>query len=114
MDRHCNRLDADLVKFEEEQSVGDCRITTLPGLQPSSRSLKEGADIRERLSKRVERDRKDLKGDKKCNSKIQKYTHDILTLFFFIVIKSTFLTRSCLTIKLNITLFIREKNSKRC
>lgn len=65
VDRHCNRLDADLVKFEEDQTVGDSRITTLPGLQPSARSLKEGADVRERATKRLERERKDVKGEKK-------------------------------------------------
>lgn len=65
VDRHCNRLDADLVKFEEDQTVGDSRITTLPGLQPSARSLKEGADVRERATKRLERERKDPKGEKK-------------------------------------------------
>ncbi|CAO3622588.1 unnamed protein product [Mucor fragilis] len=65
VDRHCNRLDADLVKFEEDQIVGDSRITTLPGLQPSARSLKDGADVRERATKRLERERKDPKGEKK-------------------------------------------------
>ncbi|KAL0141834.1 hypothetical protein V8B55DRAFT_1446190 [Mucor lusitanicus] len=69
VDRHCNRLDADLVKFEEDQTVGDSRITTLPGLQPSARSLKEGADVRERATKRLERERKDPKGEKKIVKK---------------------------------------------
>lgn len=63
VDRHCNRLDADLVKFEEDQTIGDSRITTLPGLQPSARSLKEGTDVRERVAKRLER--KEVKGDRK-------------------------------------------------
>jgi len=45
--------------------VGDSRITTLPGLQPSARSLKVGADVRERATKRLERERKDPKGEKK-------------------------------------------------
>lgn len=45
--------------------MGDSRITTLPGLQPSARSLKEGADVRERATKRLERERKDPKGEKK-------------------------------------------------
>ncbi|OBZ85940.1 Inhibitor of growth protein 4 [Choanephora cucurbitarum] len=66
VDRHCNRLDADLVKFEEDQIVGDSRITTLPGLQPSARSLKEGVDVRDRATKRLlDRERKELKGEKK-------------------------------------------------
>ncbi|KAI9473953.1 MAG: hypothetical protein EXX96DRAFT_487770 [Benjaminiella poitrasii] len=69
VDRHCNRLDADLVKFEEDQIIGKNRITALPGLQPSARSLKEGADIRERLTKRLERERKDVKGEKKKKAK---------------------------------------------
>ncbi|CAO3622592.1 unnamed protein product [Mucor fragilis] len=69
VDRHCNRLDADLVKFEEDQIVGDSRITTLPGLQPSARSLKDGADVRERATKRLERERKDPKGEKKIVKK---------------------------------------------
>ncbi|KAI7907640.1 uncharacterized protein BX663DRAFT_491540 [Cokeromyces recurvatus] len=69
VDRHCNRLDADLVKFEEDQIIGKNRITTLPGLQPSARSLKEGTDIRERLTKRLERERKEMKGDKKMIKK---------------------------------------------
>lgn len=45
--------------------MGDSRITTLPGLQPSARSLKDGADVRERATKRLERERKDPKGEKK-------------------------------------------------
>ncbi|KAI8389278.1 hypothetical protein BD560DRAFT_320371 [Blakeslea trispora] len=75
VDRHCNRLDADLVKFEEDQMVGDSRITTLPGLQPSARSLKEGVDVRDRATKRLlDRERKELKGEKKSefNSKSSK------------------------------------------
>ncbi|KAI8992529.1 hypothetical protein BDB01DRAFT_778745 [Pilobolus umbonatus] len=71
VDRHCNRLDADLVKFEEDQTVGDSRITTLPGLQPSARSLKEGADVRERTNKRMEREREKLKGDKRKRQKVK-------------------------------------------
>ncbi|KAI8076578.1 uncharacterized protein B0P05DRAFT_544987 [Gilbertella persicaria] len=70
VDRHCNRLDADLVKFEEDQTVGDSRITTLPGLQPSARSLKEGVDVRDRATKRLlDRERKELKGEKKIVKK---------------------------------------------
>lgn len=69
VDRHCNRLDADLVKFEEDQTVGESRITTLPGLQPSARSLKEGADVRERATKRLERERKEVKGERKITKK---------------------------------------------
>ncbi|KAG1183480.1 hypothetical protein G6F36_008414 [Rhizopus arrhizus] len=67
VDRHCNRLDADLVKFEEEQPLGDTRITMLPGLGPSARNLKEGTDIRERATKRTER--KELKGEKRIKKR---------------------------------------------
>jgi hypothetical protein len=56
-----------LVKFEEDQTIGDSRITTLPGLQPSARSLKDGADVRERVAKRLER--KEVKGDRKSKQK---------------------------------------------
>ncbi|KAG2203477.1 uncharacterized protein EV154DRAFT_511682 [Mucor mucedo] len=70
VDRHCNRLDADLVKFEEDQTIGDSRITTLPGLQPSARSLKDGADVRERVTKRLER--KEVKGERKTVNKKRK------------------------------------------
>jgi hypothetical protein len=81
VDRHCNRLDADLVKFEEDQSVGDSRITTLPGLQPSARNLKHGADIRERTTKRLlAREQKEVKGDRKSKR---------LCVFFFIEIKKS-------------------------
>ncbi|KAI8098361.1 uncharacterized protein B0P05DRAFT_501925 [Gilbertella persicaria] len=41
VDRHCNRLDADLVKFEESHPIGAIRIASLPGLTPSSRSLRD-------------------------------------------------------------------------
>ena len=58
-------MDADLVKFEEDQIVGESRITALPGLQPSARSLKEGSDVRERATKRLERERKEIKGERK-------------------------------------------------
>lgn len=56
-----------MVKFEEDQTIGDSRITTLPGLQPSARSLKDGADVRERVAKRLER--KEVKGDRKSKQK---------------------------------------------
>ncbi|KAL4213194.1 hypothetical protein AB4K20DRAFT_1885376 [Rhizopus microsporus] len=69
VERHCNRLDSNLVKFEEEQTLGDARITTLPGLEPSSRYLKEGTDIREKTAKRLERERKEVKGEKRIVKK---------------------------------------------
>ncbi|KAG0168129.1 Inhibitor of growth protein 5 [Apophysomyces sp. BC1034] len=65
VDRHCNRLDADLVKLEDEQPLGDSRITTQPGLEPSAKSLKECADLREKTNKQLERERKDAKNDKR-------------------------------------------------
>lgn len=64
IDRHCNRLDADLVKVEEEQALGSIRITNLPGQCPSARNLKSGSTIRE--PKRTE-----IKVEKK--SKVQRY-----------------------------------------
>ncbi|KAG1051786.1 hypothetical protein G6F46_004426 [Rhizopus delemar] len=39
VERHCNRLDADLVKFEETNTTGNIHIVSLPGLTPSSKSL---------------------------------------------------------------------------
>ncbi|KAI9471862.1 MAG: hypothetical protein EXX96DRAFT_339115 [Benjaminiella poitrasii] len=55
VNRHCNRLDADLVKFEEVQPIGSQRIVTLPGLAPSSRSLREYSklSIKEKNIKKV-------------------------------------------------------------
>jgi inhibitor of growth protein 5/inhibitor of growth protein 4 len=75
-----------LVKFEEDQTVGDSRITTLPGLQPSARSLKEGADVRDRTAKRLERERKDVKGEKK--SKHALFCYFALFTHFFTLVKS--------------------------
>ncbi|KAI8369238.1 uncharacterized protein BYT42DRAFT_101548 [Radiomyces spectabilis] len=69
VDRHCNRLDADLVKLEEEQTIGDYRITAQPGLEPSARSLREGADMRDRNNKRLERERKDAKIEKRVKKR---------------------------------------------
>ncbi|KAI9491653.1 hypothetical protein BDB00DRAFT_874037 [Zychaea mexicana] len=63
VERHCNRLDADLVKFEEDSPLGGRdRITAQPGLAPSARSL-----LREVARDKVSRgyDRKDGKGDKR-------------------------------------------------
>jgi inhibitor of growth protein 5/inhibitor of growth protein 4 len=76
-------LDADLVKFEEDQTVGESRITTLPGLQPSARSLKEGADVRERATKRLERERKEVKGERKSKSTKKKKSVQLLTHRYF-------------------------------
>ncbi|KAK4518897.1 Bud site selection protein 6 [Mucor velutinosus] len=55
VDRHCNRLDADLVKFEETQPIGTLRIASLPGLTPSSRSLREYSKLssKEKISKKI-------------------------------------------------------------
>ncbi|CAO3615179.1 unnamed protein product [Cunninghamella echinulata] len=69
VDRHCNRLDADLVKLEEEHPIGNLRITTYPGLEPSSRNLREGIELREKSSKRLERERKELKVEKKVKKR---------------------------------------------
>ncbi|KAI9250250.1 hypothetical protein BDA99DRAFT_523263 [Phascolomyces articulosus] len=71
VERHCNRLDADLVKFEEETPLGRDRITAQPGLAPSARSLlKEVA--RDKISRGYERDRKDGKGDKRESGSAKK------------------------------------------
>ena len=53
--RHCNRLDADLVKFEEIHPIGALRIASLPGLTPSSRSLREYSKLssKEKISKKI-------------------------------------------------------------
>lgn len=65
VDRHCNRLDANLVKLEEEHPVGKLRITSYPGLEPSSRNLR--MKLNEKSMKRL--DRKDMKvGEKKGKS----------------------------------------------
>ncbi|ORZ09292.1 hypothetical protein BCR42DRAFT_424125 [Absidia repens] len=69
VDRHCNRLDADLVKLEEDHPVGTIRITSYPGLGPSSRNLREGMEFREKSTKRMERERKELKGEKKTKKR---------------------------------------------
>lgn len=55
VDRHCNRLDADLVKFEEIHPIGTLRIASLPGLTPSSRSLREYSKLssKEKISKKI-------------------------------------------------------------
>lgn len=87
VDRHCNRLDADLVKLEEEHPIGNLRITTYPGLEPSSRNLREGIELREKSSKRLERERKELKVEKKGKCiyiKIYKYIprQSILTFIY--------------------------------
>ncbi|KAI8367983.1 hypothetical protein EDC96DRAFT_505961 [Choanephora cucurbitarum] len=55
VDRHCNRLDADLVKFEENHPIGSIRIASLPGLIPSSRSLREYSrmSLGEKITKKM-------------------------------------------------------------
>ncbi|KAL0087746.1 hypothetical protein J3Q64DRAFT_1638102 [Phycomyces blakesleeanus] len=64
-EKNCNRLDADLVKFEDEQVLGMSRVTSQPGLAPSARSLKESADLRDKANKRSDRERKDGKSEKR-------------------------------------------------
>ncbi|KAI9323103.1 hypothetical protein BX666DRAFT_2126664 [Dichotomocladium elegans] len=66
VERHCNRLDADLVKFEEESPLGHERITSQPGLAPSARSLlREVAREKASASRGCDRDRKDGKMEKR-------------------------------------------------
>ncbi|KAI8146247.1 hypothetical protein BJV82DRAFT_410186 [Fennellomyces sp. T-0311] len=64
VERHCNRLDADLVKFEEETPLGRDRITAQPGLSPSARSLLREV-VRDKASRGYDRDRKDESGSTK-------------------------------------------------
>lgn len=64
VERHCNRLDADLVKFEEEAPLGRERITAQPGLAPSARSLLREV-ARDKVARAYERDRKEGKVDKR-------------------------------------------------
>ncbi|KAI7869008.1 hypothetical protein BDF14DRAFT_1723392 [Spinellus fusiger] len=71
-EKHCHRLDANLVKFEDEQLLGLNRITSQPGLSPSARSLKESADIRDKANKRIERERRDGKSEKRGKSRLIK------------------------------------------
>lgn len=65
VDRHCNRLDANLVKFEENYSIGKLRIASLPGLMPSSRSLREYSKLsqKEKITKKIN-DRKESQSAK--------------------------------------------------
>ncbi|KAI9251041.1 hypothetical protein BY458DRAFT_493726 [Sporodiniella umbellata] len=70
VDRHCHRLDSDLIKFEQNQTLGDTRITTLPGLGPSFHNLKETSEMKERVvAKRIERKEK---GEKKKRKTIKE------------------------------------------
>lgn len=69
MERHCNRLDADLVKFEDDAPLGRERITAQPGLSPSARSLLREV-VRDKASRAYERDRKDLKNDRRGMSQM--------------------------------------------
>lgn len=70
MDRHCNRLDANLVKFEENHPIGKLRIASLPGLSPSSKSLREYSKLssREKITKKIN-DRKESQSAKSTSSK---------------------------------------------
>ncbi|CDS04991.1 hypothetical protein LRAMOSA07521 [Lichtheimia ramosa] len=71
VERHCNRLDADLVKFEEEAPLGRERITAQPGLAPSARSLLREV-ARDKVARAYERDRKEGKVDKRDNTTSKK------------------------------------------
>ncbi|CAO3638076.1 unnamed protein product [Mucor hiemalis] len=66
VDRHCNRLNANLVKFEENHPIGKLRIASLPGLSPSSKSLREYSKLssREKITKKIN-DRKESQSAKK-------------------------------------------------
>ncbi|KAL0078972.1 hypothetical protein F4703DRAFT_1878065 [Phycomyces blakesleeanus] len=73
-EKNCNRLDADLVKFEDEQVLGMSRVTSQPGLAPSARSLKESADLRDKANKRSDRERKDGKSEKRVSATKKRKT----------------------------------------
>ncbi|KAI8061042.1 hypothetical protein BC940DRAFT_310675 [Gongronella butleri] len=76
VERHCNRLDANLVKFEEEHVGWPEPITSLPGMAPSSRFLKENIQMRDRAITHLRRqDRKD-KVDRKDGTKKFRKIHD--------------------------------------
>ncbi|ORX44796.1 hypothetical protein DM01DRAFT_1340313 [Hesseltinella vesiculosa] len=78
--RHCNRLDADLVKFEEDHNGWPDRITSLPGMTPSSRFLKENIEIRDRAIAHLKRqDRKEKTDKRDPSSKKRKTTKDEAT-----------------------------------
>ncbi|KAI9269438.1 hypothetical protein EDC94DRAFT_656505 [Helicostylum pulchrum] len=66
VDRHCNRLDANLVKFEENYPIGKLRIASLPGLAPSSKTLREYSKLssKEKITKKIN-DRKESQSAKK-------------------------------------------------
>ncbi|KAI9348873.1 hypothetical protein BD770DRAFT_327166, partial [Pilaira anomala] len=65
VDRHCNRLDANLVKFEENYPIGKLRIASLPGLAPSSKTLREYSKLssKEKITKKIN-DRKESQSAK--------------------------------------------------
>ncbi|KAI8077755.1 uncharacterized protein BX664DRAFT_343404 [Halteromyces radiatus] len=73
VERHCNRLDANLVKFEDEYNGWTDRITSLPGMAPSSRFLKENIESKDRALSHFRRQERKDKGEKRDpNSKKRK------------------------------------------
>ncbi|KAI8888157.1 hypothetical protein K501DRAFT_291737 [Backusella circina FSU 941] len=70
VDRHCNRLDANLVKFEENQALGQVRIVAQPGLAPSSKSLRNYSNLssKEKISKKIN-DKRESQSAKKRRAK---------------------------------------------
>jgi hypothetical protein len=71
VNRHCNRLDADLVKFEENHPIGSLRVASLPGLTPSSRALREYSKLssKEKITKKI--------NEKSQSAKSKAYTIDV-------------------------------------
>ncbi|KAI8330718.1 hypothetical protein BC941DRAFT_439992 [Chlamydoabsidia padenii] len=65
VERHCNRLDANLIKFEDEYNGWTDRITSLPGMAPSSRFLKDNVESKERALNHFRRQERKDKGEKR-------------------------------------------------
>jgi inhibitor of growth protein 5/inhibitor of growth protein 4 len=71
VERHCNRLDANLIKFEDEYNGWTDRITSLPGMAPSSRFLKDNVESKERALNHFRRQERKDKGEKRGNQQQQ-------------------------------------------
>ncbi|CAO3629487.1 unnamed protein product [Cunninghamella echinulata] len=65
VERHCNRLDANLVKFEDEYNGWTNRITSLPGMTPSSQFLKENMESKNCALNQLRRQERKDKGEKR-------------------------------------------------
>ncbi|CAO3593094.1 unnamed protein product [Absidia cylindrospora] len=65
VERHCHRLDANLIKFEDEYNGWSNRITSLPGMAPSSRFLKDNIESKDRALSHFKRQERKDKGEKR-------------------------------------------------